>query len=600
MAEGIVVKVWNVTANAGERSGAAQMASSINYIENPEKVAVKLGDSVISQVSNELNYVMNKIKTMDGLYIGGRRITDFQNAINEMIQVKEFYGKMDGRVALHGIVSLPAEESDPKNAGKLMLLLDEVMAEVFPNHQVVYAVHTNTENLHVHFIINTVGMDGKKIHMDKNFMKQVLQPIVNEKAEKYGFHINEKWSRDYKKDEMTLVQKKMLLSKLIDHAIEQTDDFASFIAYLRKDGLQVNVGKHLSLQLDGMAKPMRSGRLGEDYTIYSICRRISTKRDPIVWKGIREQAHYISEKEMLLFTPTKMKRYKDMTDDEKKKAIRLLKLKRNPWEEIREQNWQIQRMSKELNETGFVYELVHFYSNGADDARMALAELAKRRQELSEERETVKKNLKANRDIVSIYDELGRYMQNAYLYEAKGMTEYVDDYKTYMELVDRLERIYGKSVDEVASFVEDQRNQMQYAKAQDTELKNQYSAIKKYMEKGSFRVNEEGLSFFKAVGHSEARRDARDYGIFASDVKYIIAKGNSDVVVRVMTSPDVIDGKATVSTTITVMNERDEVLREISSKDCNPKEFNDAIFEIANEYGLKECQTHKRNIRKNL
>lgn len=600
MAEGIVVKVWNVTANAGERSGAAQMASSINYIENPEKVAVKLGDSVISQVSNELNYVMNKIKTMDGLYIGGRRITDFQNAINEMIQVKEFYGKMDGRVALHGIVSLPAEESDPKNAGKLMLLLDEVMAEVFPNHQVVYAVHTNTENLHVHFIINTVGMDGKKIHMDKNFMKQVLQPIVNEKAEKYGFHINEKWSRDYKKDEMTLVQKKMLLSKLIDHAIEQTDDFASFIAYLRKDGLQVNVGKHLSLQLDGMAKPMRSGRLGEDYTISSICRRISTKRDPIVWKGIREQAHYISEKEMLLFTPTKMKRYKDMTDDEKKKAIRLLKLKRNPWEEIREQNWQIQRMSKELNETGFVYELVHFYSNGADDARMALAELAKRRQELSEERETVKKNLKANRDIVSIYDELGRYMQNAYLYEAKGMTEYVDDYKTYMELVDRLERIYGKSVDEVASFVEDQRNQMQYAKAQDTELKNQYSAIKKYMEKGSFRVNEEGLSFFKAVGHSEARRDARDYGIFASDVKYITAKGNSDVVVRVMTSPDVIDGKATVSTTITVMNERDEVLREISSKDCNPKEFNDAIFEIANEYGLKECQTHKRNIRKNL
>ena len=62
----------------------------------------------------------------------------------------------------------------------------------------------------------------------------------------------------------------MLLCKLIDHAIEETDDFASFVAYLRKDGMQVNVGKHLSLQLEEMASPMSSGRLGEDYTIDGI------------------------------------------------------------------------------------------------------------------------------------------------------------------------------------------------------------------------------------------------------------------------------------------------------------------------------------------
>lgn len=272
MAEGIVVKIWNVTVNKGERSGASQLASSIQYIENPEKVAMKMEDINFSQIHNELEYVKNELKTRNGLLVGGRRISDFSNATNEMMQVKKFFGKLDGRIALHGLISLDQEESIPKSAGKLMLLLEEVLEQVFPMNQVVYAVHTNTENMHLHFIVNTVGVDGKKIHMDCDFMKKVLQPIVNEKAIKYGFTPNKKWSKQHKKEVIPLPQRKMLLCKLIDHAIEETDDFASFVAYLRKDGMQVNVGKHLSLQLEEMASPMRSGRLGEDYTIDGICR----------------------------------------------------------------------------------------------------------------------------------------------------------------------------------------------------------------------------------------------------------------------------------------------------------------------------------------
>ena len=76
---------------------------------------MKLEDNTITQVRNELNYAADDIKTMEGLYVGGRIISSFDNAINEMIQIKEFFGKMDGRVALHGVVSLDAEESNPEN-----------------------------------------------------------------------------------------------------------------------------------------------------------------------------------------------------------------------------------------------------------------------------------------------------------------------------------------------------------------------------------------------------------------------------------------------------------------------------------------------------
>ena len=288
MAEGIVIKIWNVTASSSTRSGASQIQSSIDYIENPEKVGVKISSSSEMQMGNELTYVMNDIKTVDGLYVGARHILDIKNATEEMMQVKEFFGKLDGRVATHGVISLDASESDPKNAGKLMLLLDELMQKVFPDNQVVYAVHTNIENLHIHFILNTVGLDGNKIHMDNNFMSKVLEPAVNELALKYGFTPNEKWTKKKEPEALPLVQRKLILRGLIDNAIEQTDDFASFIAYLRKDGLTVNVGKNLTLQMEGMQRAMRTGQLGKNYTIEGICKRLSTKLDPLVWKSISE------------------------------------------------------------------------------------------------------------------------------------------------------------------------------------------------------------------------------------------------------------------------------------------------------------------------
>ena len=121
-------------------------------IENPEKVGQPLSMPDANQIGNELTYVMNDLKTVNGLYVGSRHITDISHATEEMMQVKEFFGKLDGRVATHGVISLDEAESDAKNAGKLMLLLSELMERIFPEHQVVYAVNTNTENLHIHFI----------------------------------------------------------------------------------------------------------------------------------------------------------------------------------------------------------------------------------------------------------------------------------------------------------------------------------------------------------------------------------------------------------------------------------------------------------------
>ena len=597
MAQGIVAKIWNITAASG-KSASAQISSSIDYIENPEKVGVMLDIDNVNQLNNQLMYVTDEIKTVDGLYVGGRHIMDFDNATSEMMQVKEFYGKLDGRVAMHGIISLSEEESDPRNAGKLMLLLNEFMERIFSEHQVVYAVHTNTENLHVHFVVNTVGLDGKNIHMDRSFMKKTFEPTLNQLAEKYGFTPNEKWRREPVVDKIPIAKRKVLLRKLIDHAIEQTDDVAAFIAYLRADGLEVNVGKHISVEMDDMVKAMRTNQLGENYTAKAIVRRLATKMDPLIWKGVGEHSHYLPQREMVNCVPAKMKRYQDMTRAEKKQALRLIRLGRNPWEENYIDNWQIQKMTRELNETAYVYELVHYYSNGKDNVKAAEAEILARKQKLTEEMKALRENLKRNQPIISIYDELKEYMVRAYLFDVYGRTEYVADFIKYRELVERLEVSYGKTVEEVADFVADQRGQLAYAKAQVSELSAQYREILRFTKEGRFVDKGHILSFFDAVGHKEAVRQAREYNIFASEIRYITAKNVDDVIIRVMTMPETVDGKATVTTKIEVMDGKDKVIRTVESKEMDSKAFNKEIYELAEEYGLKECIIHKNNIRK--
>lgn len=598
MAKGIVAKIWNISVGSGSRTAAAQISSSIEYIENPEKVGVVIDIDNANLLTNQLTYVTNDVKTMDGLYVGGRHIVDFNNATNEMIQVKEFYGKLGGRVATHGIISLDREESDQKNAGKLMLLLNDFMAELFPEHQVVYAVHTNTENLHVHFVINTVGLDGKKIHMDRSFMKKIFEPTLNKLAERYEFTPNEKWRRDVVVDKVPIAKRKILLRKLIDHAIEQTDDIESFIAYLRADGLEVNVGKHISIEMDDMTRPMRTNQLGENYTPQAIVRRLATKQDPLIWNSVGEHSHYLSKRELVNFTPTKMKKYKDMSKEEKQKALRLIRLGRNPWEERYIDNWQIQKMARELNETAYVYELVHFYSGGKDNTDIAMQEIITRREQLQEEIKAIRKSLKEYQPIISIYEEMKQYMIKAYLFDVYGKTEYVADFLKYKELARILEVSYNKSVEEVADFVADQRGQLAYAKTQVKELSAQYKDIYRFVNAGKFVDRQHVVSFMDAVGYKEAVRQAKDYKVYVNELRYITAANVDDVVIRVMTMAEMVDGKPIIVTNIEVLDKDENVVKTVSSKDMDNAAFNKELIALADEYGLKECSIHKTKIHK--
>lgn len=184
MSEGIVCKVWNISATQKKGSNQ-QLGDSIDYILDEEKTEITLSNESQEhfnekQLGRECQYIENDVKTIDGAYVAVQNLVsaDVTGAVKEMMDVKKFYGKLGGRAALHGIISLSVEESGKERAGDLMALCADVMRKVFPNHQAIFAVHTNTDNLHIHFIVNSVGLDGKKIHQPKNFINDVLHPCI--------------------------------------------------------------------------------------------------------------------------------------------------------------------------------------------------------------------------------------------------------------------------------------------------------------------------------------------------------------------------------------------------------------------------------------
>lgn len=588
MGSGIIAKIGHIRDGSRSRSGATNINGSLVYIMNKEKCDMKLTTISEGQVIREINYVMNDLKTVDGLYIGCKQISDINDSVAEMMQVKEFYGKTGGRVAMHLIISLNAEESGIENAGNLMLLADDMMSELFPEHQAVYAVHTNTDNLHVHILINSVGLDGKKIHMDNTYIALKLHPTINKFARKYGFTPNAEWERELEAEKLSIVDRKIKLRKLIDLAIEQSTDVDMFVQVLKEGGNAVNVGKYVSIKTPDMSKAMRTYNLGSNYTLDAIKERIANRLEPFEASEVKNHVAEITGREVVSYTPNVIKKYKDMTDKEKKEAIHMLKLGRNPWLTKIHGNYAMRQASEEMARLALVHEIITTYSttNSPEEAKK---EIVERKKELGEEIKTVKKLLSKYKPQIELYKEMQVLMKRAYLYEHANLVEYKPEYERYQELEKRLEEGYGKTIVEVAEYADDLNNQILYAQAQVNELSNQYKAIISFQGRGNEEERNDEINLFTAIGHSEAKNEAFLYNLLKTRQVYLTSKDNKECYIRVLTLPAVINGRNSVATTVTVMSKAGTELEEFSSEEMTAKEFNQKIKDIRKNYGIRSC-----------
>lgn len=127
-----------------------------------------------------ISYITRSSKTPSG-FINSVGV-DTNAPAKSMLDVAEQYGKTKGVQARHFILSFsPREVSSPKTANEIAM---DLIAYLGEEYQCIYAVHEDTDQLHIHIIMNSISyLDGHRYRGSKaefyqltNTIKQLLRP----------------------------------------------------------------------------------------------------------------------------------------------------------------------------------------------------------------------------------------------------------------------------------------------------------------------------------------------------------------------------------------------------------------------------------------
>ena len=111
------------------------------------------------------NYIYDDEKIDNKYCIGCRGLLNPYDAYDDMKIIESVFGKTNGRHAYHFMVSF--DEGTELISDDAWAIAYELSSLFFPNHIVLYAVHTKQRCLHVHFCVHAVNLlGGSKLHID--------------------------------------------------------------------------------------------------------------------------------------------------------------------------------------------------------------------------------------------------------------------------------------------------------------------------------------------------------------------------------------------------------------------------------------------------
>ena len=118
-----------------------------------------------------INYVNNK-KRAD--YIGGQNIL-LGDSIEQAMAVNNFFYNETKRKAFHFVISF--DDSDVMIAHHLYEEGYNICA-LLPEYQIIFAVHQDTECIHIHFVVNPINLaTGKKLCFDNTTFYSFVEGI---------------------------------------------------------------------------------------------------------------------------------------------------------------------------------------------------------------------------------------------------------------------------------------------------------------------------------------------------------------------------------------------------------------------------------------
>lgn len=106
-----------------------------------------------------MNYICNIQKTYGNIAARNVMCSSPLEMAMQFQTVRDLFHKNSGRLLRHIVISFKPYEAGIEDA----MTIAYVCASFFRGYQVVYAVHSSTIHLHIHFLVNTVSfVDGHK------------------------------------------------------------------------------------------------------------------------------------------------------------------------------------------------------------------------------------------------------------------------------------------------------------------------------------------------------------------------------------------------------------------------------------------------------
>ncbi|MBE6740623.1 MAG: hypothetical protein E7565_09955 [Ruminococcaceae bacterium] len=241
----------------------------IDYANNPDKTTAKkyLDEDLYAAI----RYVENDDKTDQTMFVSGINCSK-HNAYNEMIAVKRRFGERGKNIAYHGYQSFAAGEVTPDEAHEIGV---ETARQMWgAKYQVVVTTHLNTDNIHNHFVVNSVAFtDGRKFRNgigDRLELRKISDSIcrLRQKSviEAHKFYSNKK---EYWMQKDGKMSHRDMLRRDVDEALSKSGSFAEMEYYLKCLGYRFSRDynyAHISVIADGWKRPIRIDSLGEKYS----------------------------------------------------------------------------------------------------------------------------------------------------------------------------------------------------------------------------------------------------------------------------------------------------------------------------------------------
>lgn len=238
------------------------------YADNPDKTTDPA--YVDEDLWQALQYAAADQKTDRQMYVSALNCPK-QQAYEWMTETKKRFGKMGGNVAYHGYQSFRTGEITPQEAHEMGL---ETARRLWgDSYEVLVTTHLNTDNLHNHFVVNSVSFRTGRKYENHQRDHYRLREISDELCREHGLSVIEKPPRrsesfaEWKLHQNGQCTLKDILQMDMEEAISQAIDVDNFYDLMEAKGYTVSLrSKYPSFLPKGAKRSLRLKRDGKSMT----------------------------------------------------------------------------------------------------------------------------------------------------------------------------------------------------------------------------------------------------------------------------------------------------------------------------------------------